>query len=120
MRKFILLILMVSSVFVFVSCARDPEMVNVEILSEDISYATIDIEAAIGIELESLNELEEIAYSIASQTYESHAADIGTKRMTLTIMLSSEQFDYGSITFHINYAIENPGLSLASNDLIFN
>jgi hypothetical protein len=66
-----------------------------------------------------MQDLEEIAYNVASQLYEENFEEIGASYVVLTINFSDTTSDglYGSISFDINKTPQQPGLSLNSNDL---
>ncbi len=128
MRKIISLFVLILSLFMLVGCGdKTPEAmdIDVSIADEMMTSSTLTLHVIVPIELASVNELNEIMYSVASQRYEHHFETIGMDRYTLTIYVYSSQSqvdaetnDYGMISFTINESMTNPGLSLDQNDLM--
>lgn len=131
MKKIITLLFVLTIVLGLISCkpndptvALEPEDITVEILSETIVGTNINVQVAITIEVETLDELLEITLSIASQIYEKHFEMIDGKFYTLSVYLYQSEADfisnvnsYGYHMFNINQSLENPGLSLGTNGL---
>lgn len=125
MKKFMFICLFIVTLMTLVGCIKDPELIDVTIVHEDMSYSTITVDVIVPLTLDEDQALSEIAYSIASQVYESKFEEIGFKQMSLTIQLYSSQaqfdqetMDYGYISFKINDSQDAPGLSLLDNQLV--
>ncbi|MCF7930347.1 MAG: hypothetical protein K9L02_02430 [Acholeplasmataceae bacterium] len=110
------------------SCSKDKEPIDitVEVVSEIIVSNHIEVHVVVPVEITSIDELYEIALSIASQTYEKHFEMIETNRYMMKIVLYSSSADYaieapsyGQILFIINDTVTSPGLTIGQNDLIF-
>ena len=129
MRKLLYALFIFLTVIGLSSCKAkvvDPVDLTVDVVSETLVSHQIELHVVIPIDLASMDELNEIALSIGSQTYEKYFDTIGTDRYMMTIILYQSTADYtskapsyGQILFIINDSITSPGLSIGQNDLIF-
>ncbi len=124
MRKINYFILLLLVVLTFVGCSKNGDAVDVNIAQETVTFHHIELHVVVPFTIESMAELDELAYSIASQTYERHFDAIGTETYTLDIYLYDSQANYdgasityGSITFMINETLTSPGLTVSTNHL---
>lgn len=125
MKKTLIILSMLTFVFALVGCNSDKvEDLEITIKTEEVLSDKINIEVVVPTTIKDLEDIEEVAYNIASQIYEKHFDEIGASTYLLTIKLydSTTSFDakditYGTITFDINKAINQPGLQLNTNSL---
>ena len=122
---YILFIVLVS---ISLASCKDKEAVDitVEVVSEVVVSNQISLHVVVPIQLDSMEDLYEIAMNVASQTYEKHFEMIGTDDYEMHLMFyktsedySSQTVSYGQLDFDINQSISNPGLSLNQDALIF-
>ena len=125
MKKIYGILFIFALIFTLIGCTNNEvEDVEITIKNEEILSDKINIDVVVPNKIKTIEEIEEIAYNIASQIYEKHFDSIGTSTYLLTINLydSSSSYDskdmtYGMITFDINKSLEQPGLSLNTNSL---
>ncbi len=125
MKKIYGILFIFALIFTLIGCTNNEvEDVEITIKNEEIFSDKINIDVVVPNKIKTIEEIEEIAYNIASQVYEKHFESIGTSTYLLTINLydSSSSYDskdmtYGMITFDINKSLEQPGLSLNTNSL---
>lgn len=125
MKKVFMILSLLTFVFALVACNSDAvEDLEITIKTEEVLSDKINIDVVVPTTIKDLEDIEEIAYNIASQIYEKHFDEIGASSYLLTIKLydSTKSFDakdhtYGMITFDINKAIDQPGLQLNTNSL---
>lgn len=121
MKKIITLSMIVVSMLLLASCSRAQE-IEVTIANETFTQNEIQVDVIVSENFETIAQVEEIAYQIASQIYEKHFETIGTSSYSMSInlydsesSLSNEDITYGSLIFDINKKLESPGLSLYRN-----
>ncbi|PKK96558.1 MAG: hypothetical protein CVV58_05740 [Tenericutes bacterium HGW-Tenericutes-3] len=126
--KKIFYILFIVLVSISLASCKDKEAVDitVEVVSEVVVSNQISLHVVVPIQLDSMEDLYEIAMNVASQTYEKHFEMIGTDDYEMHLMFyktsqdySSQTVSYGQLDFDINQSISNPGLSLNQDALIF-
>lgn len=121
MKKITIILVFAVLIFSLASCKDSIEIQDIEVTySENESTSnSLVYQVNISTKLKSIEELEEIAYNIVSQLYEENFEAIGSDTYFLTLHISNSNSEglYGSISFDINKSMENPGLTLNSNDL---
>jgi uncharacterized lipoprotein YajG len=119
MKKISIVFIIVTLIFSLASCAGGTEDITITYLESESTSSSLVYQANISIDIKDMQDLEEIAYNVASQLYEENFEEIGASYVVLTINFSDTTSDglYGSISFDINKTPQQPGLSLNSNDL---
>ena len=127
MKKLFYILFIVLVSVSLASCKdKEPVDVTVEVVSETVVSNQIQIHVVVPIELASMDELYEIAMNVASQSYEKHFDTIGTDDYEMHLMFyktsadyTSKTMTYGQLDFDINATLENPGLTISQNSLVF-
>ncbi len=127
MRKVFILLLLITAIFTLVGCGnKEAETLDVFMANQTSTWNSSSYHVIVNAEIDDLEALEEIAYNVASQSYEQDFDLIGTNRYTLSFYFyttqasfDNEDSDYGMIVFMVNDSLDNPGLSLKTNELIF-
>ncbi|MCD4827301.1 MAG: hypothetical protein K8Q99_05945 [Acholeplasmataceae bacterium] len=121
MKKLSVIFIFTALIFSLAACKDSIEVQDIQITySEGESTSnSLVYQVNISITLKNIEELEEIAYNVASQLYEQNFEMIGSDVYLLTLNISNSQTEglYGSISFDINKSMQTPGLTLNSNDL---
>ncbi len=126
MKKSIFTLLFLIISLVLIGCQGEPEPKDIVVIANQ-TLTDVSLQADVVInDATSLEELNEIAFNVASQIYEANFDDIGSKKMTFTLRFyaseddfQANQVSYGTLTFDINLNVSTPGLSLKTNALTF-
>ncbi|BCR36446.1 lipoprotein [Mariniplasma anaerobium] len=120
MKKLSIVIILLTLIFSLASCGGGVDDINITYNKGESTSSSYVYNANISVKIKDIQDLEEIAYNVASQLYEENFESIGASSILLTINFSDTNTEglYGSISFDINKTIEQPGLSLNSNDLV--
>lgn len=126
MKKSIFTLLFLIISLVLIGCQGEPEPKDIVVIANQ-TLTDVSLQADVVInDATSLEDLNEIAFNVASQIYEANFDDIGSKKMTFTLRFyaseddfQANQVSYGTLTFDINLNVSTPGLSLKTNALTF-
>lgn len=126
MKKSIFTLLFLIISLVLIGCQGEPEPKDIIVIANQ-TLTDVSLQADVVInDATSLEDLNEIAFNVASQIYEANFDDIGSKKMTFTLRFYASEDDfqanqvtYGTLTFDINLNVSTPGLSLKTNALTF-
>lgn len=118
MKKTFFAIILLITAFLLVACDKDNDKISgeLEIISKNFTGNTysyvLNAEGTF-----SDDEVIEIAYSASSDIYEQLMDDIGSLRRVLKVTLQVNSSDKIDLVFNINFNVENPGLSLVSQNI---
>jgi hypothetical protein len=108
--------LLLIAVIVFLIMPKGPIDLEAELKDEIISSTSVISTVEIG-NIDQLEDLEEIGYTVISLLYEKHQATYGLNTWTLKVELIDGETSYGTLEFIVNESIQKPGLQLIENRL---
>lgn len=118
MKKLLFTFLLLISALSLVACKKTDDKITgeLDIVSKSLEGNTYSYVLNVNGSFPE-DEVIEIAYSASSKIYEQLTDDIGNLKRVLKLTLQVNSVDKIDLVFNINFNIENPGLSLVSQNI---